>query len=397
MGYILRAEKLLPFASLEKSYVKLENSPEGSEDVALSFILRSQFFNVSEWLNSKDNPEMQMGPATLRLVRDIGPSVRRPRHATAARVKSRPPPRRMAAAAAAGASPHGQVLIKDLKSAQTMAVWNLARKAFEWKGVRFALKHHYRFAVVTENKLVEGSEQPSPNPALELEVTAGPRTMREVLFAKFPNFSLNKDGVFGYSLEFKPGGGDAEETAQTSAEESGSGAGRAHTTLAHAAEGNEESPVGAGAGARPGAMGAGAHIIEFHVDPKNPKSARIELIKNGENVGSTVLSEGQSYQTPWMGMQVFLATLAWGSAPAVDARSVTPLPGMDLPPSAIYVHPLGGGDGFWLGEGDSKPIRMAGRNAEVTFGREILRTPVYRQVAKVCQTRLPGDGNPAKF
>jgi hypothetical protein len=363
MGHVLHADKLLPFASVQKDFSKAE---EGSDEVALSFILRSQFFNVSEWLHSKDNPEMQLGPATLRLIKDA-PGLR-VRNISAVKVAPDQPVR-----AHGGGGVGGEILIKESKDGKTLTTWDLAKKAFTWKDIHFVVKHKFNHAVVAQNKLVEGEDKPEINPAVELEISAGSKTLREILFAKFPNFSLNKSGVFGYVLEFRHDGAAADDEP-------------AETAATHAA------PTG-------GAMAPGAHVVEFHVDPAHPKQARVILYKDGKAVGTETLSEGQSYQTPWMGMKVFLATLTWGSTPVFNAHPIEPQRGQDLPPSAIYVRqPASEADqGFWLSEGDTRSIEFNGRPAEVYFGRETLDLPFQVKLLKFSKKDYPGTETAMSF
>ena len=62
-------ERYLPFARIERGYAS--GSGEANEGAfGVSFVLKSQFFNVSEWLHTSENPEMQLGPAKLRIVVD---------------------------------------------------------------------------------------------------------------------------------------------------------------------------------------------------------------------------------------------------------------------------------------------------------------------------------------
>jgi len=183
-------------------------------------------------------------------------------------------------------------------------------------------------------------------------------------------------------LEFQPGAGRVESSE--AAESDGPTAEEAHAS----------APSMGGAG-----MAPGAHVVEFHVDAEHPKQARVVLLKEGKVVGSEILNEGQSFQTPWMGMKVFLGTLNWGSSPSLEARAVEPQRGQDLPPSAIYIRPPAAGpdEGFWLAEGDSRKIQFNGRTAEVIFGRETLDLPFTVNLKKFTKVDYPGTETPLSF
>jgi len=57
----------IPYAGVERVF-KSEENPGGDGPIAVSFRLKSAFFDVNEWLNSKENPDFQMGPAHFTLV-----------------------------------------------------------------------------------------------------------------------------------------------------------------------------------------------------------------------------------------------------------------------------------------------------------------------------------------
>jgi hypothetical protein len=339
LGHVMRVARVLPFASLEKSY---RASESGGDDVALSFVMRSPFFNVSEWLHSRENPVMQLGPATLRLVK--GP---------ARRVTSVAAPKKRVAGAT--------VLVKEIKSGQVVAKWDLQHEVFHWKDLTLALKRKLEHAVVVQNHIEEGDGRAEANPAVELEATSGGEKHREILFAKYPGFSLNKAGLFGYGLEYA----SSAEAASVS-----------------------EAPAHGVAG--------GGHVIEFHADPAQPRQVQVELYKEGQRVAGSVLREGQTYQTPWMGMTIALGTLSWGGEATYKAEPVEPQRGQDLPPSALLISPPEGGE-FWLSEGDTHSIEVAGRRAEVTFGRETLDLPFQVHLKKFTKVDYPGTETPLSF
>ncbi len=72
----LKIKRWIPYSVKEQVYVKSENSENtGNQEVAIHFTMKSPFFNVSDSLHTQDKPEVQMGPATLRIVKDSGATV----------------------------------------------------------------------------------------------------------------------------------------------------------------------------------------------------------------------------------------------------------------------------------------------------------------------------------
>jgi hypothetical protein len=356
LGHVITAERLLPFASLNKVFTASE---QAGGEVAVGFALKSKFFNVNEWLHSGENPEMQLGPATLRLIKGQ-PASRRISSAA-------PKTPKKAAVHASGTA--AQVLIKDLEAGKVVAKWDLSQKHFAFHGLKMDLKRRFQRAVVAENRLEEGGPDHQPNPAVEIEVSRDAKSMREILFAKYPNFSLNKAGLFGYGFEFASPDGAAAASADEA-----------------------EEPQG------PMKASATPHTIEIYADPATPDSAVVELIKGGEKVMSKRLHEGETLQTPWMGMTLSLATISWGSKADVQAERVQPQRGQELPPSAIFLKPSGLNDGgFWLGEGDSKSFDWHGRKVTAAFGRETVNLPFQLKLLKFTKTDYPGTETPMSY
>jgi hypothetical protein len=366
-GHLFRVEKMLPFAKVEKIFTAPSSNPK---DVAVSFLLRSQFFNVSEWLHSTENPEMQMGPATLRLVVDSEKSGKKILKPT----RTKLPP----AKAATKSSNQDLLVVSDFKSKKVLkeiSIANLLKSPISLNGSRIHLKKAFRHGVVSQNKLIEADgNDGEPNPVLELEIESKGQKIREVLYAKFPSFSLHPEGVAGLAFAFKSSGQPPESAAVAVAEPP-----------------SEAEPSGSAPGSREG------NTVEFHLNPAEPKKVRIELYKANQPVGSETLEEGQSYQTPWMGMKVFLGTLAWGKTSTQDAVITEPQKGQMLPPSAIYISTLGGDQGFWLMEGEAKNLNLNGRPAQIYFGRETLELPFSVHLDQFRKVDYPGTETPLSF
>lgn len=359
-GHMFAVKKLVPFAKLEKNFLKTNSE---SNEVGLSFLLRSQFFQVGEWLHSKENPEMKMGPATLRLV--IDPE--------GGQAVARPPAKLPKKKIAKLSSSTGKLLIKEASSKKVLKEVPATAdgKSVLVNEVKVAIKKIFRHAVVAANKLEEGGGDGPANPALELLIESKGQKKREVSYAKFKDFSMNKDGNFGLAFEYIPAdGGDMAESLPMS---------------------SDEASVSAPTGSRAG------NVVEFHVSKKNPEQVHLQLYKNGEFVVGNVMKAGESFETPWMGMRVSLGTFAWGSEPVTVAEPIQPEKGGMLPPSAILIRPIGSDQDIWISEGDVKSFQSRGKNVSIYFGRETLDLPFSLKLLKFTKVDYPGTSTPMSY
>ena len=366
LRHIVIAEKFIPFAQIERGF---SASSDPSGPVAMSFILKSQFFNVSEWLHSIENPEMQMGPATLRLVIDQS-QTREPVPAPARKV------------AKAQKSPgQGSVKISDAKSKALLKIADLEtlkKSGVVVDGVKVEVKTVFRRATVAENKIVESPDNSGPpNPALELSLSKGGETQREIVYAKFPDFSLNKKGNFGLSFSFVANDADMIESEPD----------------AEGAEGLPSGhPVVGG-----GRLMDGGNTIEFHINRSKPDEVRVELHKGGKKIQEAVLKEGESLQTPWMGITVFIGSLIMGGQPVTKVIPLKPEPGNNLPPSALLVRPAGSQESFWIGQGEVKSIQVEGRQISLVYANQTLNLPFELRLEKFTKTDYPGTETPMAY
>lgn len=346
LGHVMTVEKFIPFAQVEQSYA---GSGDAQGPVSLSFILKSQFFNVNEWLHSADRPEMQMGPARIRLVegRYERPSPRGP-----ARTLAKPPVKTGA---------QSFLVVLDKESGKELKKLNVdgLRKGATVNGVTLKLIHSFRFAVVTNNKIGENDEpNANPNPALEIALSKSGEDQRDVVYAKYPEFSLNKKGNFGLSFRYETSGTDAYSS--------------------------DSAAIG---GAGPG---PGGNVVEFHFDRANKESVQVVLLKNGEYVTEKLMKEGDAFTTPWMGMTVFLGSVIYGSQAVTKVTPIKPEKGGDLPPGAVFVKTAGNEQGFWLALGEVKPVQISGRPAMVAFQNETLELPFRLKLQKFSKVDYPG-------
>ncbi len=387
IGHIVKVERFVPFAEIEKGFATNQdiNGPVG-----ISFGLKSQFFDVKEWLHSDENPVFQMGPATLKLIIDDSDI---PQNS----IKPEAPKKKKQKANASGvqsrniAQAENTVVVLDQKNGKELRKLSLAelKKGISQNGVSIKLVKSFSRAIVAENKMVENEDPAGAlNPALELSIEKGNEKVREVLYGKFPSFSLNKDGLFGLSFKYLAG----VETSDTVLP---SGHPKIDGSAANAPAEVDESTTSMQAAAS--SIVPGENIIEFHVNRKDPSQVRILLIKKDERIAERLMKEGDIFQTPWMGMQLFIGAINFGSEKQVDVRAVRPKPGKNLPPSALFVKPLGQDKGFWLSQGEVKNFSISGRNGYVVFANESMQLPFEVKLDKFTKKDYPGTETPYSY
>lgn len=360
LKHLFYVKKYLPFSRVDRSYASSGAIEDG---VGLSFIMKNQNFNMSEWLHSKDNPEIQLGPATLRLIIDS---------ATATPTKKPVAPVKKIAKLKSKANASSLLTIKDRANGKVLGQIDLRKLPQSFQGVRISLTQKYSYAVVAQNKLVEGNPAESKlNPALALSLEKEGKTQREVVYAKFPDFSMNKEGSFGLSFSYETSevGADETETATNSTAD-----------FSQIASG----PTRAG------------NLVEFHVIP-GKDSVLVRLVKDGQTVGQQELQAGQTYETPWMGIRIILGTVIQGSRAVQEARAVGLTQKMDLPPSSLQIQLNSEETPFWLSEGDSRAVQLNGRPAVVFFARQTIDLPFKLFLNKFSKIDYPGTETPMSY
>lgn len=360
LGHVFKVERYLPFAEVSQGYSPGDNSSQGP--VAISFGLKSQFFSVQQWLHSIDTPVLQLGPATLKLIVDD----------SQAGLPNEPKAPRLPASQA-------MIVIFDQKSNSELARVPLAKlkKAVIVNGVEIRLQATYQRAIVAGNK-IEESEDPSAkeNRAVALILKRDQVEKREILFAKFPDFSMGKGDLFGLGLRYLDDGSEAPPLANSDQLPPG------HPVVSQ--DSSDSATVG--------------NTIEFHIDRRKPDVVRIELWKAGKKIAEQSIKEGDTYQTPWMGMQIYVASINIGSTSVSEARAVKPKAGQaNLPTSAIFVRPQGQEVGFWLSLGDSKRIDQRGRPVEIIFSNQLFSLPFSIELEKFTKRDYPGTETPYSY
>ncbi len=344
--HLLTVSSYIPFAEFSSTY----ESNAQSANVGLQFNLKSQFFNVSEFLHSSLNPRKQMGPATLELV--TGDTSRMP---------DRKPSKQESKPAVKKPVTTSSVDIMDMKSGkvlQTVSVGKLSQ-GVRVGNVLVKVKTVFRNASVSANKLVD-SPEPGNNPALELSVIEDGVEHREVLFARFPDFSMSKNPDRKLKFAYKAAGTDPAEAPPTGGE-------------------------------------GGSNLVRFTVDPKNPEQALVELFKEGKPVLHQLARAGEVVQTPWMGMQLTIGSIVPGAEPKDSVKAIEAPQRENLPTGAMQIKLAGSDEQVWLPEGEVRTIQSSGRSYSVYFGRKIHRLPFRIELEKFSKKDYPGTETAMSF
>lgn len=369
--------KLAPFFEVVeyRPFVVVDPALYNTNEEGVSFRIKSPFFDETLRLTGSE-PEIKMGPATIRLVRGEPGAGKLaepiPTHAE----KKMPNPHK---ASGGGASKSSHLVVTDRKSSKVLReipVDQLRRSGsvVEVGGVEIQLKKIFERAIVAENSIADGG--PKHNPAVEIEVKKDGKSYREVLFARFPDFSMTENNNLGVSFAFvaadESAGGDASSKLPPG-----------HPPL------EEKTPVPTGP--------VSGNLMEFRVASDN--SVELALSKNGEKVLSQPIAAGQTVPTPWMNMQITL--LSVGEAGDLgEPQATEPTPKTDrLPPSAVKVQYRApeGKKSFWLVEGQSRTVADDEEQTEIYYGREIIRLPFRLRLEEFHKKDYPGTETAMSF
>lgn len=405
IGHVLQVNRFIPFASVERGY---KVGTDSTGPVGLSFGLKSAFFDVKDWLHSVDNPVYQMGPATLKLIIDEDNET--PLLMTG--LSSQKPKKKSQRSSLAGDD--GKLALKknkslysdnnekndsfllvyhvnDEKLIRKISLKELRGNPVQIEGTKISMEHFFRHAIVAENKIVDNADPTaSLNPALELKIEKGSEKFREVLYAKYEGFSLHQQGVFGlkFRFEFLDDAVTADSKQPPSETNSPMPNDIDRLPAGHPNIAEAQSP-----GAEMANLG---NVIEFHVSRKLKDQVNVVLLKGGKKVDERKLREGESFQTPWMGINLFLASINFGAERVMQVSPVVPSPGVELPPSAVEIQPVGS-DPFWLVQGEYKKIVIGGREAYVVFSNETMNLPFELQLNQFNKKNYPGTETPYSY
>ena len=147
-----------------------------------------------------------------------------------------------------------------------------------------------------------------------------------------------------------------------------------------------------------GGAGAGGNVVEFHFNRSTPDQVRVQLKKGGVKVGEQMMKEGDIFQTPWMGMRLFLGSIVVNAKANSGAHPVSAKAnGKSQVQSAILVRPVGASESFWLAQGDVRSFEIAGRKAAVVFSNQVLTLPVQIHLETFTKKDYPGTETPYSY
>ncbi len=381
LSHILTAKEFIPFAKVEEKFVEGDPGNSAAPNYAIGIWLKSNFFSVSEWLNTQDKSEVQMGPAKIRLIIDSPVKIKAnttlshsgetlPKKIIA-KAKPKKAPVSFSGAQLVVTDAQGQVL-QQIKLAKLMS------KPATVKNVKISIVKTFEQAQVVSNKLAEGGGK-GLNPALELKLEQDGKILREVSYAKFASFSLNTAPPFGLKFQYQYD----EATVATAAAEPAE-AEMADTMVAPAAISNTP-------GDRTG------NVIEFHINPLQDQQVRVELYKDNQNVMTKVASSGNIVDTPWMGMRITLGSIVKNSSKQAVVTETEVPEKSDLPPSAILIQPKDSKSNFWLVENTSQKFQSGNQNYEVYYGKSSLKLPFALKLEKFYKKDYPGTETPMSY
>lgn len=359
----------LPFARASKILVQ-EDTAQKTGPVALLFGLKSAFFDVHDNLHSDEKPSTQLGPAHLALIVHDGPE------ATQASVKDkqkRPP------AVAKSDEPTLQVFaVGKTSPVASIPVRKLKLGPLELGPVWIGLSQVFQQAMVGgNNKIVEGGK-PGANPALELSIVHQNQRVREIVFSRFPDFSMNKNGVFGFTFRY------LNETPDTGAPADAMPQDSIHAGVSHSARSpSSHEPQG--------------NQIEFHYFRHKPDEINLTLRKGQVEVLNKTLRRGDQVQTPWMGITLTLENLLTNAREEEQVSQAEPETSTELPPSAVQIKVPGTSPPFWLMEEQSHRVQRGDAPIHVFYGHRVFRLPFKLQLEKFSKVDYPGTRTPLSF
>ncbi|MGE0762752.1 MAG: cytochrome c biogenesis protein ResB [Bdellovibrionales bacterium] len=321
---------------------RAQSGPRGAGGKFIAFRLQSQFFDQEEWLDSVERPQIQMGPALIR----FGMQEKM-------LVPKQEPLHKKDFVGLFIRDADGEAVAKRLDI-------GLGQREARIGAVKIQVKQVLKRATVADNKIAEGDSGPL-NPALEIEILANGKTYRDVIFSRFPSFSLLKENPTRFRFEYVAGG--SGESLQ-----------------------NED---------------AARNLIEFIPSPEQSDKAILRLSKQGKVILEKEVKVGEPTDTPWMGMKVTLVSLTapeTNTAQAEKIETIRPTPKQpNLPPSAILVRVAGEQPPFWLVEGDIKDVQVRGERYQFYYGLNSIRLPFALELLKFTKVDYPGTETAMSF
>ncbi|PIP94859.1 MAG: hypothetical protein COW00_14580 [Bdellovibrio sp. CG12_big_fil_rev_8_21_14_0_65_39_13] len=312
-----------------------------SRGLNLNFRLKSQFFDVTQTLNSEMNKELKMGPASFKLVDEIQDS-----NESVKVVKNK--------------ITKDQLFVKNAEGNIVQKFDFSKKRTFKIKDVSIKIKNYFKNAIIVNNKIEEGDEG-NINPVLELEISRGKESLREIVYQNIPEFSLNPNGFFGYTFAFESNLSSVTPPPMTSGMPAG------HPQIGGARASNE---------------------VLFKVVANN--QIEVALFKNGSFVEKKRLNSNDVFQTPWMGMELTFLGLEEAAHSNNVPKMAIPKEKSDLPPSALEII-TEDGVRHWLFENSEQYLLNGDQQLLVYYGKQRLKLPFDIQLEKFEKKDYPGS------
>ncbi len=431
-GFV-RVSKYFPFATISKTFVA---DPSGkTKNAVLNFQMKSPMFQTVESLNTFNKFDIQMGPAHI-LLKSVQSFEEVPEDSSGndgkpARIRKKVNPRMMASnldqekksiqhSSKSAAGKTGKKVENNQsndENTDTLEILDAASKAklhevkisellkkpIKYKDLQIKLKKAFRHASVVENSLSEGDPASPMNPALEVEITKGTETQREVLYQKFTDFRLHGQGTFGYFLKFN-GSSALAENLDSSTNSSGDteAMGPHATASSESVQGDSENSQSSNSPPTESenpAMRAmrGGNTIHFYLQEGQDKEVLVVLSKQGKQVLRQKVAVGQTLQTPWMGMTITPGSILFNQLESETLSPAELIPKSPLPPSALSLKVTGSDTEIPLLEGEPKSINTEFGNYFVIFTRHSIELPFKINLDHFVKHDYPGTSTPMSF
>ena len=326
----------LPFAEIpEKNY---------DRGINLSFKIKSAFFDVVQVLNTELEKEVEMGPATFRLVEN------QPGQKIIEKVKK----------IKSQIQNSNLLFIKDKNGAVVKTIDIAKKRIADIGGIKFKVVKIFKNAQISNNKIEEGDNTKS-NPALELEVTKNKQSLREIIYQNIPEFTLNPNGLFGFKVAIEIKSTEASENDSTNSNQMPSN--------------------------HPKIEGRVKNTVEFQIIDSN--HVEVSLYKNGEQLVKKILNENELFVTPWMGIELTFLGIKKATEGFTPIETV-PQRKMPLPPSAILLKAIDGKN-TWITENNEINFTSNNKQSLVYYGHERLFLPFAISLVKFEKNDYPGS------
>lgn len=353
LGSLLKIQKSLPF--VENRSDLTGHAPLGEGAFGLSFRIKSPFFDTTQWLHSELQPSVAMGPAQFQL------QEQKPAKVVKSIKNQVPSPNQ---------SKGSWLIVKnksDQKELQRIALTStLSKKQFTVNKINVDIQKVFHRATVGQQGINENPDGPS-NPAIELSLTFDGQKYRDIVFAKYPGFSLLQKPDFPLMFVY--------ETS----------------------EAPEDNVASAHGGEMPS---AGGNEVQFSYNRQAPETVELILKKSGKSVLQKSIKLGEVVTTPWMGIQITLNALHWNSTKEDQVVPITPTEKANfLPPSALQIEPYQGApaDQLWITEGEEKSLAVNDRAYGIYYGRRIETLPFKLKLNSFKKVDYPGSSMAKSF